>query len=295
MRGNELGRLKAEKNKAFRRQQSAYQELESTGDHRTQAKKELDVSWQKLQSAKERMDNAYHDNQQTWDRYKSQQESLSRQIEYEKSQADSLHQHMSDAFDRASNEFSYGDKSLAPAYAAEGNRYKAELQSVNAEVKGLVAQSKSLPRPNSSFQSCKASYNTAKSELQSTQNHYSLAKAEHESAKARFRQARREFQQANEAFKARLRKVKAENEHEYEKQRDVARKAGVPESQIDAVKVRYDPLKGKNDVYFGGLGEADGLGHGHAVVDDSGNIEYLRGVTFGDKTKAIVKDSKKRL
>ena len=33
---------------------------------------------------------------------------------------------------------------------------------------------------------------------------------------------------------------------------------------------------GKTDTYFGGVGKADGPGHGHVVCDDKGNVEYAR-------------------
>lgn len=33
---------------------------------------------------------------------------------------------------------------------------------------------------------------------------------------------------------------------------------------------------GGSDIYYGGLGSADGDGHGHVVTNDAGSVEYWR-------------------
>lgn len=65
--------------------------------------------------------------------------------------------------------------------------------------------------------------------------------------------------------------------------------------KADDVKVRFNPATGKNDVYFGGIGAPDGLGHGHAVVSDTGEVHYLRDAGFGNRKDAVIKDDGKKL
>jgi len=62
---------------------------------------------------------------------------------------------------------------------------------------------------------------------------------------------------------------------------------------VDDVKLVFKPRIGKNEVYFGGLGEADGPGHGHAVVDENGNLRHLRDAGFGDRKDLIIFDDGK--
>lgn len=45
---------------------------------------------------------------------------------------------------------------------------------------------------------------------------------------------------------------------------------------------------GKTDTFFGGDGKADGSGHGHAVANDRGGIEYLR-----DTDGTVIKDDRR--
>ena len=49
---------------------------------------------------------------------------------------------------------------------------------------------------------------------------------------------------------------------------------------------------GKTDVYFGGLAAAgDGLGHGHAVIDENGNVTYLRDAWVADHRDYLINDN----
>ena len=41
-------------------------------------------------------------------------------------------------------------------------------------------------------------------------------------------------------------------------------------------KLRYNPEKGKNDFLFGTNNPRKGDGHGHVVIDDQGNVHYVR-------------------
>ena len=46
--------------------------------------------------------------------------------------------------------------------------------------------------------------------------------------------------------------------------------------QSDGYKLRFDPNRGKNDFLFGTDKPKKHDGHGHVVIDDSGNVHYVR-------------------
>lgn len=49
-----------------------------------------------------------------------------------------------------------------------------------------------------------------------------------------------------------------------------------PNYQPGDVKAVFDPNAGITSNYFGGVGAADGPGHGHYNVDLQGNIQFQR-------------------
>lgn len=81
-----------------------------------------------------------------------------------------------------------------------------------------------------------------------------------------YRDKKREWQLAKERF----------DDHKAMRQaakQDAAFRAGVQHHGDDVKVVHKD---GKSHVYFGGVGEPDGEGHAHYVLDEFGNIEYRR-------------------
>lgn len=274
-KNSELDRLKAGQDRAFQFQQTAYQEMKRAGDHCSGIKTELDRAWERLSASRDRMNAAYDSNQSAWQDYKNRHEALSNRITLLKSEADRAYNQMSAAFDRASNAYNYGDKASAPGYSAEGHRYKAELAGLNAQVKSLCNESKSLRRPDTGFESYKREYDTAKAEHQRILQRFNLAKAEQQNAKAKFEQARTAHTKAKEAFQKLLAQVKAENAKRKDSDRDLAQKAGVPYRYLNEVKVRRES-DGSVNFYFGGIGEKDGLWHGHIATDRYGKVTYTR-------------------
>jgi predicted nucleic acid-binding Zn-ribbon protein len=278
-RDAELDRLKSVMDKTFAKQQAAYQELKLTGDRRYQIKQELDISWQKVQAARESMDKAYRENQINWDNYKSQREKISREIDIAKSRADILHSQMSASFDNASNAYNYGNKSAAPSYASEGRRYKEELQFANMEVKQLIARAKSLSLPTDSFRQYQATFKLAQSQHNVVQGSYAAAKNDNEQAKKRFEQAKKDHSEAKEFFQNRLAAIKAEQASREQKNQNILMIVNPEVAFMDGKQVKFKPRNdgtGKIDIYFGGIFESDGYGHGHIVVDDCSNVIYMR-------------------
>lgn len=56
----------------------------------------------------------------------------------------------------------------------------------------------------------------------------------------------------------------------------LAKHAGVPECYMDNFMVSTEAVSGKHQIYFGGRGRPDGLGHGHYCVHNNGTIEKYR-------------------
>jgi len=303
---------------AFQAQQEAFSKMKDLGRIRSAIKDELDASWSEVSAARDRMNESYQENQHEWERFKSRLDELSDEIDEANRQGDYYHRLSQEAFDRASNEYEYGDRAMAPIYSSEARGYQSERDDWNATKSRLIDRRRSLERPSNSFEQDKAHYERMKSQHSHVQARYQTAKAAHESAKAEFEDAktrhesaRSDFERHREHLAAKWRDVscadcgaafrinvdwthppkycKACKEKFRQKKIDLARKAGKYVDPED-VKVRFNYNTGKNDVYFGGLGEADGYGHGHAVVDERGNVHYLRDATFGDKEDAVIID-----
>jgi chromosome segregation ATPase len=165
-----------------------------------------------------------------------------------------------------------------------------EIRSLGAEVKSAKAHAESATGggvDSSAFNSVRARFQTAKNEHETIQAQFKTVKAEYDHVKAAFESAQAEHQKAKEAFKNCLAKIQNKQQGFHNKKQKIAAQAG---KRSDDVKVRFNPETGKNDVFFGGIGKADGVGHGHAVVDEDGEVVYLRDATLGDRKKAIIKD-----
>ncbi|MCL2869373.1 hypothetical protein FWF48_01005 [Candidatus Saccharibacteria bacterium] len=283
----ELERLKTEQSATFNKQQNAFQTMKAAGDRRSAIKRELDASWERVCAARETMNNAYESNQQAWNYYKQQMDSLSSQIEQAKSRADDAHRSMGNAFDRASYAYEHDEKASAPGYAAEGRSYQARRDEYNIEVKRLIEQSKSLQKPsNTDFDIYKRAYNEVKASHSQVQSQYGGAKQEHESAKAVFEAARQAHRQAKEAFQRRLNEVKAQKASYEDKNRGMLMVIAPDIGYMDGKQVKFEYRKdGKINVFFDGIGDPVGYGHGHIVIDEHSDVIYMR-QPFKDKKKA---------
>jgi outer membrane murein-binding lipoprotein Lpp len=97
-------------------------------------------------------------------------------------------------------------------------------------------------------------------------NECKRAQARHRVARDVYQDKKREFMLAKERF----------DDHKAMRaaaKQDAAFRAGVQHYGDDVKVVHKD---GKSHVYFGGVGEPDGDGHAHYVLDEFGNIEYRR-------------------
>ncbi len=320
-RNPEIDRLKGASDQAWTARQSALDRMKPLGQRRHDLKDQMDASWERVSTARFEMNVAYERHQSNWEAYRRERDDISAQIDDVARSADEAHENMKDAFERASNAYEYGDKADASMYSQEGKDYRYDRDNYNEEKRRLIDIAKSMSPPQSDFHYYKDRYNELMESHKSLQEEYRAVKAEHETARGEFDRAKERFEQAKEAFdraiieeRAKWRdercqecgdtiRVHADWSHppkycklckeKFLKQRQKI--AGAAGKRADDVKVRFNPATGKNDVYFGGIGDADGHGHGHAVVDDYGNVHYLRDATFGDKKDAVIIDDGKKL
>ena len=264
-RDSELDRLKSVQDEKYHAKQRAYEVQDSAWKERSAAKDRMNAAYDEKQSAYEAQNSA-------WERYQSVRSSLGSRIDSLKSQQEQAYQNMKQAFDNASSAHSSRDGAASRRYADEGHSYKAEAQRCTNERRGLVDQIRSA---KAEFERYKAPFQDAKSRFADAKREFEAAKAKHERARDEFRQAKKEFDIAKDAFKSRLEKVKADSAKRRADNRAIAVQAGVPSQYVDNVWVKQDK-DGNYNIYFGGIGQPDGEGHGHYVLSTSGKVTYAR-------------------
>lgn len=264
-RDAELDRLKASQDRAFQRKQDAYQTMQKAWDRRSSARDALN----RAHEAKQR---AYEAQDASWQDYQRVRNSNGPRIDQLNAQQEAAFQNMKRAYDNASSAYDRRDGASASSYAADGRRYKEESQGYVAERRRLVDDIKAA---RARHEATKPAFQRAKDEFNAAKQEFARTKAEHESAQSAFKQTKADFDQAVKSFRSRLEKVKAENKNRNEDRQALARQAGVPTQYLDKVWVSKKP-DGTVNLYFGGVGEPNGPGHGHYVMDRSGNVTYKR-------------------
>ncbi len=225
-------------------------------------------------------------NDAVWNDYKKIRDSNNKRIDDLTQQADDLYQKMVSSFERASDEYNNGDKSLASKYAAEGREYQSLLKSANAEKSKLCNEVKSAREhaesfsdriDSSAFRSAKTQFEAAKKEHEIAESAFKEAKQRAEFAKREFERAKQNHKNAQDAFQQRLEQVKSEKKRHRDSDKDLMNRANIPYYYRNRCKVKREP-DGTVNFYFGGIGDSDGFGHAHISMDSSGNITYNRDV-----------------
>jgi len=98
-------------------------------------------------------------------------------------------------------------------------------------------------------------------------------KTERDQYKAKFDSIQAEYLRLKEEFQEKLAQVKQDNQQERDKILD---KAGVSWSNREDAKI-VKKADGTTQIYYGGLLSGDGLGHGHAALDQFDDKTYDRG------------------
>lgn len=284
----ELDSLKAEQDAAFRRKQEAFQNYDRARNSANAAHDIMQNAWDERVRARERMNEeferrkeAFGHRDSVWEDYARIRDYNNSQIESLKYDADFEHRAMQDCFDRASDAYAYGDKSEAPILSQEGHEHKARRDELNAEISRLANEVKSAkayaemraPRvDSSSFESAKAEFERAKAFHESAQTEFKNRAAERDRLKDMFETFQAEHARCQESFQNKLAQVKSDNRRERDKILD---KAGVASYEREDAKI-VKKSDGTTQVYHGGFGRGDGLGHGHTAIDSTGKVEYDR-------------------
>ena len=118
-------------------------------------------------------------------------------------------------------------------------------------------------------------FKAAQAACRQVQAEFDAAKAEHERHQDEFREAKQEAERTKDAFTRSLNELRAEQLQRKDDKRALAQQAGVPSQYWDDVWVSTDE-DGNVNIYFGGIGEPAGDGHGHYAMDASGCVTYRR-------------------
>ena len=319
-RNYELDSLKSREQDAFQRKQAAFQRYADARDRCKEAHDVMQTAWEERVGAKEKMNREWEEMRRTsenyrevWDEYGRIRDQNNYEIERLRAEADSEHQQMIDCFERASSCYEFGDKSEAPYWSSQGHDHKDRRDSINEEVSRLCQEVKSArqnaewraPKTDSSaFHRAKEVFERAKSRHESAQAEFKRLKAERDRLKDAFDSLQAEHTRLKEEFQRKLEEVKLANKRERDKTLD---KAGVRWSERNDAKI-VKKTDGTTQVYHGGLGKGDGLGHGHTTLDQFGNKTYDRDAfaehgsqnyidaqhgTFGGKPAKVYPDKRK--
>lgn len=313
-RNYELDSLKSREQEAFQRKQAAWQKYADARARASAAHDTMEAAWQDRCSAREVMNREYEamkassdNSHDVWEEYRRIRDYNNSRIDSLRYEADREHQEMVNCFDRASSEYQYGDKSMAPVYSQEGHEHKYRRDELNAEVSALIQEIKNAkanaewraPKTNNyGFHRAKDEFERAKSRHEVAQAEFKRLKAERDRLKAEFDAAHAEHTRLKEEFRRKLDEVKARKRDNDRRMVDKVNMSLVKTKPFylggifgqDAKVVPRSDGSGKTDVYFAGMAAAgDGLGHGHAVIDRDGNVTYLRDA-WSDHSDYLIND-----
>jgi hypothetical protein len=260
-----LEQLKIVQERAFSQKQISYQKQQD--------------SWKRLSDARDKMNRAFEAKQSNfeaqereWQDCQSVSDRNGPRIERLNSDQEIAYQNMKNAFDKASTAHDSRDGASAKTYSNEGHSYKAEAQKCVEERRRLIEECKNARSRHAPY---KKIFEEAKIAFGRAKDEHEQAKAAHERANDDFKRAKTEFSTAAKAFKARLDELKSQNTKRKMGKRAIAAKVGIPYQYRDDVHISEED-DGTTNIYFGGIGEPAGPGHGHYVLDSSGNITYKR-------------------
>ena len=316
-RNYELDLLKSQEQVAFQRKQAAFQRYQQQKDYTHSLYLDLQAAWQARSEARDEMNREYELKQEqkerndaVWSEYSRIRDNNNARIESLRYDADNEHRSMIECYEQASSAYQYGDKSMAPVFSQEAREHKVRRDELNAEVSQLIAEIKtakesaiiSAPKVNTAaYDRAKAEYERAKRQHLYIQSQFNDAKAERDRLKSEFDALHAEHLRLKDEFKKKLEGVKSTKRKTEQVVVEKVNRALILSNAhylgtIFGAKAKIVPREdgtGKTDVYFGGLLEAgDGLGHGHAVIDEEGNVTYLRDAWVADKKNDYLIDDR---
>lgn len=297
----ELDVLHRHEEEAFRRKQEAFSRYESAREEASAAYDRMQTAWAERCAARdtmnrefEAMKSASEAYSRIWEEFREVRDTNNPRIESLRQEADYEHQEMKNYFERASAAYQYGDKAEAKVLSEEGHAHRERRDALNEEVGELIreikdakriAESRASKTDSSAYRSARSLFDKAKSLHESMETEFKRLKAVRDSCKKEFDVYQDIYLKAKDEFRRRLEEVKAAKRDNERRMTDKVNMALVKTKPFylgsifghNAKVVPRDDGSGATDVYFAGLAEAgDGLGHGHAVIDQYGNVTYLR-------------------
>lgn len=286
-----LGQLIAEEQDAFMRKQAAFQAYRAAKEKANQLYQAQQEAWKERSRMQNAMNQEYNSlqivraqNDAVWGEYKRIRDYNNQRISMLKPEADELYHRMSAAFDNASNEYNFGSKAEAATYSAEGKAYQEQLKSLNSEISSLAhavtsakqyAQSHGSTTSDSAFRAAQEEYRRAKAAHLAAQQAFQSAKAERERLLHEFQDLQQRYLEKKAAVQAAKKRRQDKRAAKATHDQDLMSRAGVPFFYQKECKVVTE-TDGTVNFYFGGLGEDDGLWHGHISMDSSGHVTYIR-------------------
>lgn len=283
-RNSELTRLKRLEQEAFRKKQETYRKFSDLRSQTNDAYNEMQQLWVACCSAREEMQSEYdsmkscsENYQAIWSQYSSVKELNNSRIQQLRYDADSEHQSMISAFEQASYEYQYGDKSMASVYSEQGRSHRNRRDELNQEVQCLIQEIRAAKEyaelhasktDSSAFHRAKELYMQAKEEHHEALLRFKKLKEERNRLKADFDAAQSVFLERREAYSNCLKQEEIRRE-------GILDKAGIGAFERDNAKI-VEKSDGTVQIYHGGIGEGDGIGHGHTVIDPYGTKTYAR-------------------
>ena len=288
-RNYELDSLKSREQDAFQRKQAAFERYADARDRCNADHDVMQSAWEERCSTREEMNREYERMQhasdhyrEIWDEYGRIRDANNYEIERLRAEADYEHQQMVYCFERASDCYENDNKPEAPYWSQQGHDHQDRRNSINEEVRRLCQEVKSArqnaewraPKTDSSaFHRAKDVFERAKSHHEAAQAEFKRLKAERDRYKAEFDSAQAEHAHLKDEFQRKLEEIKSANKRERDRTLD---KAGVRYSDRKDAKI-VKKSDGTTQIYHGGIGKGDGLGHGHTALDQFGNKTYDRG------------------
>lgn len=162
------------------------------------------------------------------------------------------------------------------------NREYNLMLAVNSGYRKLVDQHGNKVKIRKYFNQAQRVFNDAKKKHEDLEMEFQRLKAEQRSKKEWFDLAHAEHKQIKELRLQRRDEIKEKQDQEnIQLIEEIGALIGASLKLGENAKVKERKDGNGKDVYFGGLEQCDGPGHGHAVVDKDGQIIYLRDAVTG--------------
>lgn len=195
-------------------------------------KEDLNKSFSRKQQSWEQQDEA-------WRYLKSVQSRLNPQISRLKLDHDRIFANMKEAGKKATEAYKSGDHINAKKYSNQGKSYRIQMAALVRERHRLIAI-------------------------------VEKAISDHKRACSEYRTVKAEYEKLRQMSKS-VTKNAPNKKYGRNSKIAIARRAGVPEKYHDDLYVKNKP-DGSIDIFFGGIGKPNGLGHGHHRIDANGKI-----------------------